>query len=221
MGQATGATRTYGGVAAEDRRAARRSALMEAAFDLFGEGGATAVSKRAVCARARLNDRYFYESFADTDALLEAIVRDQTELVLEAVSAVLVQPGDLHAQIRAIAAISLEFLASDPRRAALVLGSRGSEVLQRARIDSAWALTDVIAAIGDGRTGGRSKANQLNRRVAAYGLVTGATEVIEAWLRGDIDTSPQHLADLVASLLAAAPAVTATLPTASTRRRTT
>jgi AcrR family transcriptional regulator len=194
---------------------------MEAAFDLFAEGGASAVSKRAVCARARLNDRYFHESFADTNALLEAIVRDQTELVLQAVSAVVVKPGDLHAQIRAIAAIALEFLASDPRRAALVLGSRGSEVLQRARIDSAWALTDAISAIGDDGTGGSSKANRLNRQVAAYGLVTGATEVIEAWLRGEIETGPEHLADLVASLLAAAPAITATLPSASPRRRAT
>ena len=41
-------------------------------------------------------------------------------------------------------------------------------------------------------------------------------EVIEAWLRGDIDTTREHLADLVAGLLAATPAITAALPNAST-----
>ena len=59
------ATRTYGGVTAGQRRATRRAALIEAALDLFAEEGARAVSKRAVCARARLNDRYFYEHFTD------------------------------------------------------------------------------------------------------------------------------------------------------------
>jgi AcrR family transcriptional regulator len=72
------ASRNYGGVTAEQRRAIRRAALVEAALDLFAEDGARAVSKRAVCARARLNDRYFYEHFADSDALLEAIARDLT-----------------------------------------------------------------------------------------------------------------------------------------------
>ena len=53
-------TRTYRGMTADDRRSTRRSTLIEAALDLFAEGGAQAVSKRAVCLRARLNDRYFY-----------------------------------------------------------------------------------------------------------------------------------------------------------------
>ena len=57
------ATRSYGGITAGERRATRRGALIEAALDLFAEGGVRAVSKRAVCARARLNDRYFYEHF--------------------------------------------------------------------------------------------------------------------------------------------------------------
>ena len=78
---------TYGGVTAEERRASRRAALIEAALDLFGEDGARAVSKRAVCARARLNDRYFYEHFADSDALLVAIAEDLTAQGLAAVNA--------------------------------------------------------------------------------------------------------------------------------------
>ncbi len=81
------AGRAYGGVAAGERRANRRAVLMEAALDLFAEDGARAVSKRAICARARLNDRYFYEHFADADAVIEAIVQDGTVRGLEAVNA--------------------------------------------------------------------------------------------------------------------------------------
>src|SRR6201998_896203 len=96
------ATRSYGGVPAEERRATRRGALIEAALDLFAEGGVRAVSKRAVCARARLNDRYFYEHFTDSDALLEAIVRDLTALGLEGVGAATRGAApDLHTQVQA------------------------------------------------------------------------------------------------------------------------
>ncbi len=207
----TEATRTYGGVTANDRRATRRSALIEAALDLFAEGGAPAVSKRAVCTRARLNDRYFYESFSDTNALLEAIVREQTELGLQAVSAAAVEAGDLQSQIRAVARLALDFLTEDPRRGALLLGSRGSEVLQRARVDSARAIAEAMSAIARDELG-RVDASALDTELAAYGLVSGAMEVIEAWLRGDFGTSREHLADMVAALLAATPAITAALP---------
>ena len=215
MKRMASATRTYGGVTAEDRRATRRSALIDAALDLFAEGGAQAVSKRAVCTRARLNDRYFYESFTDTNALLEAIVREQTELGLAAVSVAAVEPADLHSQIRDIARIALDFLTADPRRGALLLGSRGSEVLQRARIDSARAFAEAMAAIGNDDIG-QTVTNRLDGEVASYALVSGAMEIIEAWLRGEIDTTREHLADLVAGLLAATPAITSALPNAST-----
>jgi AcrR family transcriptional regulator len=214
MQQMTSATRTYGGVTADDRRATRRAALIEAALDLFAEGGAHAVSKRAVCTRARLNDRYFYESFTDTNALLEAIVREQTQLGLEAVSTAAVEATNPHSQIRITARVALEFLTADPRRGALLLGSRGSEVLQRARTDSARAIAEAMSAIARDELG-RTDASPLDSAVAAYALVSGAMEVIEAWLRGDFDTTREHLADLVAGLLAATPAITASLPNSS------
>ncbi|MGA7054987.1 MAG: TetR/AcrR family transcriptional regulator, partial [Mycobacterium sp.] len=131
------ATRTYGGVTAGQRRANRRAALIEAALDLFAEEGARAVSKRAVCARARLNDRYFYEHFTDSDSLLEAIVRDLTAEGLQAVNAATRRAAsDLHTQVHATAEAALEFLTADPRRGQLLLRSHTSDVLQHARLDS-------------------------------------------------------------------------------------
>ena len=105
------ATRSYGGVTADERRATRRAALIEAALDLFAEDGARAVSKRAVCARARLNDRYFYEHFTDSNALIEAIVRGLTAEGLPAVKAATSSAApDIRAQVRATADAALDFL---------------------------------------------------------------------------------------------------------------
>jgi AcrR family transcriptional regulator len=46
---------------------------MDAAFQLLGTEGWSGTSVRAVCQGARLNPRYFYESFDDLDALVIAV----------------------------------------------------------------------------------------------------------------------------------------------------
>lgn len=73
--------RTYGGRTAQQRREERRRTLLDVGRELWCEQGWAAVTMRGVCARAELSDRYFYESFADREALLVAIaedVRDET-----------------------------------------------------------------------------------------------------------------------------------------------
>ena len=208
----TFATRSYGGVTAEERRATRRVALIEAALDLFAEDGARAVSKRAVCARARLNDRYFYEHFTDSDALLEAIARDLTAMGLDAVGAATRRaPADIRAQVHATADAALEFLTADPRRGKLLLGSHTSDALQRARLDSTRAISTAMAA-GIRELLGDTAANQLDTDLAAFALVSGAMEVIAGWLRGEFVTSREHLADLVAGLLLALADISTALP---------
>ena len=208
----TFATRSYGGVTAEERRATRRAALIEAALDLFAEDGAKGVSKRAVCARAHLNDRYFYEHFTDSDALLEAVARDLTAMGLEAVGAATRgAPADIRAQVHATADAALEFLTADPRRGKLLLGSHTSDALQRARLDSTRAIATAMAT-GIRELLGDTAANQLDTDLAAFALVSGAMEVIAGWLRGEFDTSREHLADLVAGLLMATADISTALP---------
>ncbi len=206
------ATRGYGGITAEERRATRRAALIEAALDLFAEDGARAVSKRAVCARARLNDRYFYEHFTDSDALLEAIVRDLTAMGLEAVGAATSEaPADIRAQVHATANAALEFLTADPRRGKLLLGSGTSDALLRARLDSTRAIAAAMSA-GIRELLGDTAASKLDTDLAAFALVSGAIEAIAGWLRGEFDTSREHVAELVAGLLLATADISTALP---------
>jgi AcrR family transcriptional regulator len=209
------ANRTYGGLSADERRATRRRALLETALDLFTEGGPGSVSKRAVCARAKLNERYFYEHFASADALLEAIIHEQTADVLDVVAAASSGAGDdLAAQTRAIARAALDFLAADPRRGALLLGSYSSDVVQRTKRDSLTAIAKIIAGLfADSNAPTSTDPATIER--AAYALVNGAMELIAGWLRGDLDTSAERCADLVAALLLSAPHITSTLPAPS------
>ena len=67
------ASRTYGGQSHEARVAERRQRLMEAAARLYGREGAAGASVTAICAESGLTPRYFYESFANREALLLAV----------------------------------------------------------------------------------------------------------------------------------------------------
>jgi AcrR family transcriptional regulator len=161
------------------------------------------VSKRAVCARAKLNDRYFYEHFTDSDALLEAIVRDLTAGGLEAVGAAAQSVGpDLRAQVHATADAALDYLVADPRRGQLLLSTHTSGVLQRARGESARVIADAMSTMIRELLG-PAAASKLDTDMAAFALVSGAMEIVAGWLRGEFDTNREHVADLIAGLLLA------------------
>ncbi|MCC6919872.1 MAG: helix-turn-helix transcriptional regulator [Alphaproteobacteria bacterium] len=75
------ASRSYGGVALEQRRAERRERLIRAAVSVASRVGREATSVASICAEAGLTARYFYESFPNRDALFaEAYAHVQQEL---------------------------------------------------------------------------------------------------------------------------------------------
>jgi AcrR family transcriptional regulator len=57
----------------EDRQARRREELIDAGTELLGGAEGPALTVRAVCRRASLTERYFYESFADRDEFVRAV----------------------------------------------------------------------------------------------------------------------------------------------------
>ena len=63
-------TRSYRGLSQEERRAERRARLLAAAIAVYGERGYHQATVKAVCETAGLTERYFYESFANSEALL-------------------------------------------------------------------------------------------------------------------------------------------------------
>jgi AcrR family transcriptional regulator len=67
------AGRSYGGLSAADRVAARRARFIEAGIEVFGTAGVRVATERGLCAAAGLTDRYFYESFDGVEALLRAV----------------------------------------------------------------------------------------------------------------------------------------------------
>jgi AcrR family transcriptional regulator len=79
MAVAAKKSRLYGGLSAEERRSERRGRLIEAAIKVYGDVGYRNATVKAVCAAAELTERYFYESFANSEALLIAAYVHVTE----------------------------------------------------------------------------------------------------------------------------------------------
>ncbi len=180
----------------DDRRAERRTLLLDAAFDLLGTEGYSATTVRAVCSAARLNPRYFYESFADMDELVVAVYdRLVEELGAEVLDAAASAGDDARAQVRACLERIVAFVDDDRRRGrVLYIEALGNERLNRRRIETGHALVGLVEQAGAERHGRPRRGERIGRITAAI-LVGGTSELVVAWLDGRIDVSRQRLVD--------------------------
>src|SRR3954449_8485465 len=109
--------RTYGGVSADDRIAARREKLLDAGLELFGTRGYAGTGIKDVCREAGVTDRYFYESFNDGGALFLAVFDRLTAELFRAVAEAVVESGeDPERQLRDAIGTFVHALADDPRK---------------------------------------------------------------------------------------------------------
>ncbi|MBB6550653.1 TetR/AcrR family transcriptional regulator [Nonomuraea rubra] len=194
--------RPYRGVPAEQRRALRRAALLEAGLDVLGTGGWATVTVRGVCSRAGLNDRYFHESFSDLDALLLAVVDDQAAQVTDLITAVAARsPRRLRARATAVVSAIVDFLAADPRRARILAYEFAAGPLLQERRRQIIATLAGIYLDQARELFGETPLSETDLRMTALTVVSGLWELLSAWLRGDVDTGRDHLVDYIVALL--------------------
>ncbi len=194
-------TRTYGGLSAEQRSSRRRAALLDAALDQLADGGVNSVTKSAVCSRAGLNDRYFYQHFADRDALLATLIAETAERgIATAVAAMADAGGSVAAQLYSAGDAALTFLTSDPRLKALVVGPH-NDVSHRARVSAQHSIANAMAAVVRGFTD--TPVAGIEVEMVSYTVVSGLVELAAAWLRGEFMVSQDQLRDLIGAMLLA------------------
>src|SRR5215210_2294752 len=186
--------RPYRGVSADERRAERRRRLMEAAFDVVGEAGLENLTTRAVCARAGLTERYFYESFGAMEGLLEAlydiVAHDNNQAILRALESA---PPDLFARTQAALGAVVEHLTGDARRARFYVESMGSGALRERhertlRAESA-ALAGQMIELG----GLDEQVDGPRIRLAALMIVSGMGTAVTEWLAGRLPLTRDEL----------------------------
>jgi AcrR family transcriptional regulator len=202
--------RTYAGRSGAERAADRRAALIEAGFELAAQDGFRQLRIDRICRDAGLNKRYFYESFADVDAVIAAVMdrvaTDAIAATLDAMDAAAPDDDLIHAGIAAL----VRHLTGDPRRARVLFGeSPASEAATRCRTD---AIHQVIAAANDRGRAMYRPPNESDPMIELVGslLVGGTRQAVLDWLdRRMHDTLDDFIDDLVELWRAAAEAAVA------------
>jgi AcrR family transcriptional regulator len=194
----TAQVRPYRGVDAADRLAERRRRLLSAGLDLLGSDNATELTVRAICRRAGLAARYFYESFADKDEFVSAVfdwvVADLAATTQAAVAAV--SPRE---QTRAGMANIVRTIAGDPRVGRLLFNAQlANAVLVRKRVES----SALFAMLSGQHVGSALRMPENDRiKAAAHFVVGGVGQTLSAWLAGQVRLTDEQLVDHLASLL--------------------
>lgn len=187
---------TWGGRTQAERRTERRTRLIDAALAVWLENGWAAVTMRGVCTRAGLNDRYFYEHFADRDELLGAVWDEVCFHVFGELSAVFAEHlGEPPLDILHLAIARAVALQSEGPARILFGDHAGSRILEERRKTTLTEATDFLIATG--RPYLRPGVDESDLRMGTLMGIGGFTELLTAWRTGTISTDAPHIIDHV------------------------
>lgn len=182
----------WNGLSPEERQRERRRLLVDAAYELLATEGSAGTTVRAVCAHARLNPRYFYESFTDLDELVVAVYDDVFRQLQRRIAAAVAAAQDDDEAMYASVEATVRFVDEDRRRGRILyVEALGNEALNRRRIRNGTGLIEVVQQ-DHSRRDGDTHDPRIGRLGAAV-LVGGFTELLVAWLDGRIELSADEL----------------------------
>ncbi|MCX2931941.1 TetR/AcrR family transcriptional regulator [Mycobacterium sp. CVI_P3] len=189
--------RTYGGLSPRQRSQERRERLLEAARALIAEHGVAALTVDVVCQRAKLSKRYFYTEFATKDDLLDACA-DELYVRLKAAMETVLSTTPLADRAHGVLRTVVHTLVVSAADARLYMESPGFPRLRALQQREIGEFTGRIAAEAMPFTG--APKSSVDRQLVTRALVTAATELIIAWLHGDIDTDEDTLVETLTAI---------------------
>lgn len=190
--------RKYAGQTGGERVAARRTALLEAALELVGERGWAQLSIEALCRRAGLNKRYFYESFGDLDAAMAALIDRLAKGIVDASLDAMPERGTPEEMTTASVRSFVDFFADDPHRARVLLEAPppGGAAAERRTAATRQA---VALAAARGRTVFQA-GDAAGFELAASMVVGGTGQAVLDWLEGRVDCTREELIDALVGM---------------------
>jgi AcrR family transcriptional regulator len=194
--------RIYGGMTAEQREAGRRARLIDTAIELMGTRGAADTTVTAVCATSGVTSRYFYQHFADRDALLRAVA-EQLRTTMQGAIVAAIPEGSLTPDALAQAPIRamLTMIHNDPRLARILFVESGTEpTLRQLRSELMASFADLVWQQARLHLDISDSAVKVGELAAILG-VGGVFEVLRRWADGELDYSPDQLVEHCAGLL--------------------
>ncbi|MFL1378659.1 MULTISPECIES: TetR/AcrR family transcriptional regulator [unclassified Nocardiopsis] len=178
--------RPWRGMTPDERQRARRRRLLDASLQEFGTVGFRAATVGAICARAELTNRYFYEHFADREAALRAVYDEVLGRALAAMTAALDSADAFEDQVMAALGAYLDLVMADPRlpRVISVESVGVSPAMEERRRAARHTIADLIdAAYARGVESGHLVDRPFRKQALA--LVGAANELVIDWVLGD------------------------------------
>ncbi|MFD6099070.1 TetR/AcrR family transcriptional regulator [Nocardiopsis flavescens] len=193
--------RPWRGMTPEQRQRDRRRRLLDAALEEFGTAGFRATTVGALCARAHLTNRYFYEHFADREAALRALYDELLGRALQEMAAALEGADTFEDQVMAALDAYLDFAMADPRRPRVVsVESVGvSPAMEERRRAARHTIAGLIdAAYARGVESGHLVDRPFGKQALA--LVGAANELVVDWVLGDRSQDAAWVGDDIAQV---------------------
>jgi AcrR family transcriptional regulator len=178
-------------VSQDERRAQRRSQLIAAAIAVYGERGYRQATVKAVCEAAGLTERYFYESFANSEELLIASYHAVTYRVFGGIREAAAGAATTRTErARAMLLAYFAALQRDPRSARVFLVEiRGvSRAVDKAFDASLRAIGEEVARIA----GPESAASD---PLVQAGIVGGVMHIALRWIEDGYSPDIERVAD--------------------------
>ena len=194
-------SRPYRGQAADARSAERRARLIRAGVDLVGTRGVTAMTMRAVCREAELSQKFFYESFTDTDELLREVYRSTFEHARQVIAAAGDSTADLTSRTRAGVAAAAQLVSDDPRICRILLVEPIADLSLRHFVrDTVGAMSGVQAPNDEADTAATARLKM------QYATVFGAIiSLFIEWTEGNLGSDRDAFVDHVSIMLVSSP----------------
>ena len=158
----------------------------------------------AICARAGLTERYFYESFAHReDALLAALDHVSHQIAAAAVRILDGTSGSPDERVHAVMASFVDLISRQPALGLVaVVHSSATPSLRARRHELIGTFADLAAHEGAALFG---EAAWPAERARLHGLVyiAGFAELVAAWLTGEVELSAEELTATASDLFVA------------------
>ncbi len=200
---ARGMSRPYRGLAADARSADRRARLLRAAVDLVGTQGVAAMTMRAVCREASLSQKFFYESFTDTDDLLHEVYRSTFEHARRAINAADDPAADLPTRTLAGVRAAAQLVTDDPRICRILLVEPIADLRLRKFVrDSIGSMTPAGVRVPIGGADAQSSARAKMQYATVFGAIIS---LFIEWTEGNLGSDREAFAEHVTTMLLSSP----------------
>ncbi|MFD3810409.1 TetR/AcrR family transcriptional regulator [Rhodococcus sp. NPDC058639] len=188
--------RRYAGLTGEQRAASRRESLLEAGLEVFAAAGQSGATMTAICAQAKLTERYFYESFTSRDELLQQVLDRIADEIRDAgLSALRTSTGTLEQRVRNAITAFVTILTDDPRKGRVaMIQSAAFEPLRSHRRAALRGFAQMVANEATIMYGDRAwppHQGEINGLL----FVGGLAELVTAWLNDEITITPEEIVD--------------------------